>query len=87
MPVKTTAVPRQKPRSTPAAVETMLDGTGRNTSAASNARMPPAASQRGPPPCDLGGKLVELGLEQEERHQHDGDQNDREYGPTHRVTN
>src|SRR6476660_5581159 len=39
MPIQITAAPRQKPSSTPAPVDTMLDGTGRNTSSASNDAM------------------------------------------------
>src|SRR5512132_229272 len=39
MPMAITAMPRQKPRSTPAPVETMLEGTGRNTSSASSPAM------------------------------------------------
>ena len=45
MPVQMTTAPRQKPSSTPAAVDTMLDGTGRTTSSASKPKMDDDASQ------------------------------------------
>src|SRR3954470_8556352 len=41
-----TAAPRQNPRSTPAAVETMLDGTGRTTSRASKLKIDAATTHR-----------------------------------------
>jgi hypothetical protein len=45
MPIQITAAPRQNPSKTPAPVETMLEGTGRNTSSASSAAMIDAEAQ------------------------------------------
>src|SRR5687768_7167387 len=44
MPAQTTAAPARNPRKTPAAVETMLDGTGRKTSSASKPNTATATS-------------------------------------------
>ena len=49
MPSQITNAPRQNPISTPAPVETMLDGTGRNTSSASSA--PIVAAEAHPDAC------------------------------------
>src|SRR4051812_30306198 len=45
IPTHTTAVPRPNPSIAPAAVETILDGTGRITSSASNPAIIAAAGQ------------------------------------------
>src|SRR3954471_2351522 len=45
MPIQMTAAPVQKPSSTPAPVDTMLDGTGRKTSRARSAPIAPAVAQ------------------------------------------
>src|SRR3990170_4027540 len=51
MPTLMTAAPRQNPSSTPAPVETMLDGTGRNTSSARSARIAAAVAHPDAFPC------------------------------------
>src|SRR5688500_2422263 len=50
MPAHTVAAPFQKPSNTPAAAETMLEGTGRNTSVASSVATHRATDQRDPSP-------------------------------------
>ena len=84
MPLHTTAVPIENPSSTPDAVETMLDGTGRKTSRASNEKIAPADQ----PPRRVAaghglGEGVELLFEQEEWHQHHSDQDHPENRPPH----
>ncbi len=46
MPIHTTVAPPGNPSRAPAAVDTMLDGTGRKTSSASRPKMEAAASPR-----------------------------------------
>src|SRR6478752_4263415 len=51
MPIQMTAAPVQNPSSTPAPVDTMLEGTGRNTSRARSAPMAAAVAEVDAFPC------------------------------------
>src|SRR3954452_3945926 len=56
IPIQITTAPLQKPSSTPAPVDTMLDGTGRNTSSARSAPMAPAVAQ--PDACPSASQVA-----------------------------